>query len=108
MAERIRAEILQRALEALTSDPSPTSDPELIEKVRSALKLRGVSAETLNQMRIATTTGQAALPAVWSKTYTESHSAKLLASDGTTLLEINTPLTNDELTLIDQLGFRKK
>ena len=94
-AKKLRAEIAEKSL-------IPPTDEELNAKIVNALKIRGASIETIGKL-IDTEAF-----AIWSKTYTENSGSRLIAKDGSVLLEVNTPLTQAELELIEDLGLRKK
>lgn len=94
-AEKLRAEIAEKSL-------VPPTDKELNAKIVNALKMRGASTETIDKL-IEAQLGFA----IWSKTYTENSKSRLIAKDGSVLVEVNAPLTQAELELIEDLGLRK-
>lgn len=95
-AKKLRAEIAEKSLASST-------DEELNAKTVNALKIRGASIETIDKL-IDTQLDLA----IWSKTYTENSKNRLIAKDGSVIFEVNTPLTQAELELIEDLGLRKK
>lgn len=98
--EKERLDILHSAVDALRMEPAIERE-NLAKEVEDALRIRGVSSEAIGEIG-----GEKEL-AIWSKTYTESHASRLETKDGRLLLEIDTPLSEAELKLIDKLGLRK-
>lgn len=100
MIEKERLDVLHSAAEALRREPAIERE-ELVKEVGDALRIRGVSPAALKGIE------EIEALAIWSKSYTESHASRLKTKDGRVLLEIDTPLSEAELELIDKLGLRK-
>ena len=77
---------------------------ELATTILKAARMRGVTPEVLEAIE-APDGGNAA---VWSKTYTENSSSRLISKDGKVLFETSAPLTHSETELIEKLGLAKR
>lgn len=97
----INRELFTRAASTLREEVGGNNIEKSVVKLA---RMRGVSPRALEALR-PDDIGNAA---VWSKTYTENSSSRLLDKAGNVLFETEAPLSNQEMELIEQLGLRRR
>lgn len=101
--EKDKAEAFKRATDKYTVE-MPAVDLEA--RVKESFKIRGVSMASASKIGEIVGNG-GGTKAIWSKTYTETNSNRLITPSGDVLFETNTPLTQAENDLIEELNLRE-